>query len=420
MNNLIKNIGIYTFSNVLNASIPFVLLPILTNHLSTSDYGILTNYNALINLLIPFIGVNLMSSLQIIYVKRKDDIGSYITSGLFINLVLALILSYIIYLFRNDISIYTGIPIKFIYLTAIYATYNNIVEVLLALWRMEDKAMNYGFFRISRTLLEFSIAVILIIVYDFHFEGSIHAISISYGIGALVAIIFMLQKKILIFSIKSKHIKHLFSYGLPLIPHVLSSVAIMYTDKLMLSALINVEANGIFSVGFMVGQVIGLIQNSFNQAWVPWVFNVLKKNESHGKQKIVRYTYFYFIGIVVLTLLLWLCAPIIYSMIGKSFYSGISLVFWIALGFAFNGMYKMVSVYFFYLEKTNQLAIISFVSAIINVGMNFWLIPVYSITGAAISTMTAMFLQFILTWIWSTKHIKMPWLGKNSLSKMND
>ena len=83
MNHLVKNIGIYTLSNVLNASIPFALLPILTNYLSVSDYGIITNYNALINLLIPFVGVNLMSSLQIVFVKRKEDIGSYIFAGRF-------------------------------------------------------------------------------------------------------------------------------------------------------------------------------------------------------------------------------------------------------------------------------------------------------------------------------------------------
>ena len=222
----------------------------------------------------------------------------------------------------------------------------------------------------------------------------------------------MFRKGLIHLSVRFDHIKHLLLFGLPLIPHVLSSVAIMYTDKLMLSAMINIEANGIFSVGFMVGQVIGLIQNSFNQAWVPWVFNVLKKNDEKDKSKIVKYTYYYFLGILLLTLVLWVFTPLIYSIIGKAFASSITLVFWISLGFAFNGMYKMVSVYFFYLEKTKQLAIISFTSAIINVLLNLWLIPMYGILGAALSTMTAMFTQFLFTWIWSSYYIKMPWFKR--------
>ena len=353
-----------------------------------------------------------MSSLQIVFVKRKEDIGSYITSGLFMNLTIALVVSVLLFIFRESLFSITGIPIQFIYLTAIYASYNNVVEVMLSYWRMEDKAINYGLFRIARTLTELSLAVILITAYDFQFEGSIHAISISYGLGALVALIIMFRKGLIHLSIRFDHIKHLLLFGLPLIPHVLSSVAIMYTDKLMLSAMINIEANGIFSVGFMVGQVIGLIQNSFNQAWVPWVFNVLKKNDEKDKSKIVKYTYYYFVGILLLTLVLWVFTPLIYSIIGKAFASSITLVFWISLGFAFNGMYKMVSVYFFYLEKTKQLAIISFTSAIINVLLNLWLIPIYGILGAALSTMTAMFTQFLFTWIWSSYYIKMPWFKR--------
>ncbi len=409
LNGFVKNIGIYTFSNVLNAAIPFLLLPVLTRHLSPADYGILTNYNAIINLLIPFIGLNLMSSLQIIYVKKKEEIGSYISSGILMTICMTLVFTGLILIFKNPLAKVTGIPVHFVYLTALYAAYNNIVEVLLAFWRMEDKAMHYGIFRVGRTIVELSIALVLIIYYQFHFEGSILAISYSYGIGALLALLLLFQRKMLVFDWKKEHIRHLLSYGIPLIPHVLSGVAIMYTDKLMLSAMKNVEANGIFSVGFMVGQVIGMLQNSFNQAWVPWVYRILKSEDEKGKQKIVRYTYLYIIGILVLVVLLWGITPLIYTVIGKDFSSGMSLVFWIALGFAFNGMYKMVSVYFFYLEKTKQLAALSFFVAFVNVGLNWFLIPHFGFTGAALSTMTAMFLQFVMTWVWSVKYIQMPW-----------
>lgn len=409
LNGFVKNIGIYTLSNVLNAAIPFLLLPVLTRHLSPADYGILTNYNALINLLIPFIGINLMSSLQIIYVKKKQEVGSYISNGILVTVLMTLFFTGLSLLFRNQLSHATGIPVYFIYLTALYAAYNNIVEVLLALWRMEDKAIHYGIFRVGRTIVELSIALVLIIQYNYHFEGSILAISYSYGIGALLALLFLFRQKLLVFQVNRAHIQHLFAYGLPLIPHVLSGVAIMYTDKLMLSAMKNVEANGIFSVGFMVGQVIGMLQNSFNQAWVPWVYRILKSEDENGKRKIVRYTYWYILGILGFVFLLWLATPLIYKVIGKDFSSGMSLVLWIALGFAFNGMYKMVSVYFFYLEKTKQLAVLSFFVAFVNIGLNWFLIPELGYTGAALSTMTAMFLQFVLTWVWSVKYIQMPW-----------
>jgi len=190
---------------------------------------------------------------------------------------------------------------------------------------------------------------------------------------------------------------------------VLGSVMIGYTDKLVITQYMGLSENGIYSVGFMVGQVIGLLQTSFNQAWVPYVFNGLKSGEEQVKVRIVRWTYIYMIAILAITLFFYLCTPLVFMFLGKGFQGGMELVLWIALGFAFNGMYKMVGVYFFYREKTNFIAVISILTAVINYFFVVWMVPRYGYTGAAIATMSAFFIQFLCTWIWSTRVEKMPW-----------
>jgi O-antigen/teichoic acid export membrane protein len=163
----------------------------------------------------------------------------------------------------------------------------------------------------------------------------------------------------------------------------------------------------------MIGQAIGLLQTSFNQAWVPWVFQKLKGGEERDKKRMVKITYFYFAGILLFVFLLWLVLPFIYKyFIGVKFGEGMQLVLWVALGFAFNGMYKMVSVYIFYLERTMIIAYASFGVAIVNIMLNFALIPHYGLQGAAIATMTAMGLQFIVVWLISARLMDMPWFWK--------
>ncbi|MBU2018186.1 MAG: oligosaccharide flippase family protein, partial [Bacteroidetes bacterium] len=346
-----RSLGIYSLSNVLNSAIPFLLLPILTAYLAPSDYGVLSNYNSLISLLIPFVSLNLMASLQVIYVKKHEELASYISSGILTMLVLTLAFSLLLFLFAEKLEDLIGVPTHFIYFTAIYATYQNLIEVLLSIWRMEDKAMKYGLFRVVRTAVELSLAIIFVVGLGWSFEGSIYALIYSYGFGALVTIFILFKRGLLIAHIQKQHIRHLITYGAPLIPHVLGGVIVVYSDKLVLTAYHGLAANGIYSVGFMVGQVIGLFQNSFNQAWVPWVFQKLKTNTQQDRESIVYWTYLYFVGIVLLTVAFYFCTPLIFQFLGKSYASGLELVFWIALGFAFNGMYKMVSVYFFYHEK---------------------------------------------------------------------
>jgi O-antigen/teichoic acid export membrane protein len=406
---LVRSLGIYTISNVINASIPFLLLPLLTNYLSTEDFGILTNFKLLIELLIPFISLNMMTSLQVVYVNRHKELGSYISSGMIAMVVLTALFSVLAALFSEKIVEGTGVPPSFVVMASVYALYQNVVEVLLSVWRMEDKAISFGVFRIARTVIELALALILILGFGLSFEGSIYALSYSYGLGTVVAIFFLVRSRFLPLSFEWRHVRHIFNYGAPLIPHVLGSVMIGYTDKLVITQYMGLSENGIYSVGFMVGQVIGLLQTSFNQAWVPYVFNGLKSGEEQVKVRIVRWTYIYMIAILAITLFFYLCTPLVFMFLGKGFQGGMELVLWIALGFAFNGMYKMVGVYFFYREKTNFIAVISILTAVINYFFVVWMVPHYGYTGAAIATMSAFFIQFLCTWIWSTRVEKMPW-----------
>jgi len=152
------------------------------------------------------------------------------------------------------------------------------------------------------------------------------------------------------------------------------------------------------------------LQNSFNQAWVPWVFQKLKNGDQADKVKMVKLTYVYIVAILVAVVLLWLVLPWIYMLFGKDFQQGREMVLWVALGFAFNGMYKMVSVYIFYLEKTGLIALNTVLAALLNVTLSFSLIPAYGAMGAAYAQLISMFVLFVGTWLISARLMNMPWI----------
>lgn len=405
--------SIYMLSNMINAAIPFLLLPILTNFLSTSDYGILSNFNAIVNFLIPIVGINVMSSLQVQFIKKEIDFKNYISTILRFNLILAISLSFFVFIFTSQIERITHIPFEFIYFLGSYAFFNVLIEVLLAIWRMEEKAIFFGLFRIARTLIEVLLVIYFVVFLSLGIEGTLFGMSIAYFFGACATILILLKKKLLIGKFDWNYLKHALSYGVPLIPHALSGTAIMYADKLIITYYHGLEQNGIYSVGFMIGQLIGLIQNSFNQAWVPWVFKKLKTGSEDDKISLVKMTYIYFILILAAVFLLWLLIPFVYSFLGKTFNSGMELTLFIAIGFAFNGMYKMVSVYLFYLEKTKIIAAISLSVACLNIGLAFVLIKHNGILGAAYANVISMFILFLGSWLISSKMFKMPWRLQN-------
>jgi len=190
----------------------------------------------------------------------------------------------------------------------------------------------------------------------------------------------------------------------------LGAVIITYSDRVFIANYIGLESAGMYSVGYQVGMIVYVIQNSFNQAWVPWFFERLKNDDKTEKIKIVRFTYLYFILILLFALVISYLAPFIYRIfISNDYIKGIEIVIWITVGFAFNGMYKMVGNYIFFIKKTYIISIVTIFTAVINIGLNYYMVNTWGAVGVAQATAISFLLQFLLVWIISAKMYKMPW-----------
>ena len=271
------------------------------------------------------------------------------------------------------------------------------------------KAMLYGLFKISLTFTDMIISLILIVGIGYTASGRIFAQLVSVFTFSLLAINFLLKKWIK-FSINKEYISNALKFGIPLIPHALSGTIISMTDRLFITNMVGISETGIYTVGYQIGMVINLLATSFNNAYVPWLYERLKSNVKNTKIKIVKFTYLYFIVIFLVALVLGIIAPFFLSVfIGNSFAESSSYVIWIALGYAFQGMYFMVVNYIFYEQKNSLLAVITFLVAIINILLNYFFIKSHGAIGAAQATTVVFLIKFILVWILSAKVHKMPW-----------
>lgn len=408
---LLFSIGTYTLVNVINQAIPFLLLPLLTHYLTTKDYGILTNLQSMLTLIVPLIGINLPSAITRQYVKPEVNLKNYLVSSLraiFVSFVLITLASSV---FAEFLSEKTYIPVEIIYFLSFYALFDTLIESLLSLLRMEDKPTYYGALRIARTLLDIGLSLSLILVYKYDWFGRFLGIYTACIFLGIYALIYFYKKEFF----KGKYTKtdrsHFLKFGLTLIPHSMSGVVIMYSDKIIITEMIGIEENGIYSVAFTIGMVISLIQNSFNQAWVPWLFKKLQKGVFEDKRKLVKITYLYMVGILGLVLILWLLAPIVYMFLGKDFSGGLSFVAIIGLGFAFNGMYKMMVNYIFFAEKNHIISFIAIFITALNIVLNIIFIKAFGLIGSAYATTLTFFCQFLIAWFLSNRIYPMPWFN---------
>jgi O-antigen/teichoic acid export membrane protein len=179
--------------------------------------------------------------------------------------------------------------------------------------------------------------------------------------------------------------------------------------------MVGIAETGVYTVGYQVANIMNIIVMSFNKAYIPWLFGKLKKNNFMDKIRIVKFTYVYFFAVIVLAVSFSLFASwVLKFIVGKNFVNAGAYIIWIALGFAFSGMYYMVTNYILLAEKTHVLAGVTFLAGTINIPLTYVLIKANGTSGAAQATTITFFIHFILTWFLSAKVYKMPWALKQN------
>lgn len=401
-NRLIKNIGVYTLLNLLNSLIPFLLLPILTKYLSTYDYGVVDMFINLNFILLPLLGLNIGSSVIRFYFLDNIDFNKTIHVIISYILLFGVISIIIIFIFQIlDFDFFKGnVPKGILLSSAIYVVFSQLVEVLLSTWRAEEKAYSYGFFRIVKTALDLGLSLYCIMILKLGWEGRVYPIlfvSIFLGITSLIII----KKKFkLNIDFDSKTIKVILIYALPLIFHSLGGYLISFSDRFLILYFLDTESVGVYSVAYQIGMIMSFINNSFNQAYLPFLFSKLKDVNIKTLEKLKKINSYYFLFMLVLSFLIYLLVPVIYkTLIDKDFHVSSDVVLWVLLGYAFNGMYKIIGNFLFYYQKTKSIAYITVFSALVNVAFCLILIPRFGILGASISTAIAFAIMFLLVYV---------------------
>lgn len=416
--NLFKSSSVYTIAGFLNSALPLLLLPFLTDKLSPADYGIVAMFQLIISFLYPFVGLNLEAAIAREYFDLdKNSLSKYIGNCILLSIASISIIFSIIYLGNEYVEKIFSVPNRLIYSALIVCFFQFIIAISLSIFQISQKPYPYVYLQLSQTFINAILTLFFIYYLKETWNGRINAQIFTFSLFALISFLYLKIRIKLIFHLSKKNIKKAITFGLPLVPHALGAILFTAIDRIFLTKLFGLEQTGNFSIAFQLGAVISLLTNSFNNAFVPWLYNNLNKNSNEINLKIVKNTYYYFILIFMLAFILTLTFPFIVKIFVNKKYSNINFYsFFIIIGFVFQGMYFMVTNYITYAKKTYIQAIITFFVALLKIPITYFSLKQLGPIGASISFGLTYFIFFIITWIYSTYVFPMPW---NIFKKIN-
>lgn len=412
--NLLKTASVYTIGRLINSAIPFLLLPILTRYLNTEEYGQLSMFNATVSFLVPFVGMSVGTAIQRKMVEGNDEESKeYIYNCLLILLTSTVLTAVVVFLFSDLLSKYTTIPKKLLSCVVVTTSGSCLFGAALSFYQIKNKPKIYSVLQNSCTFFNAVLSIILIVFGGMKLSGRIYGITYSTLLFAVVSSLlfyrFISRKGN---KVNKNYIKdEIYNFALPLIPIEIKSTVLTYMDRVFLANMVNVATTGVYSLGNQVSLPLLFIAQSFNLAFVPWLFMNLKENSDEKKRKIVKISYIYF-AVAILVAVVWsLFSKTMISIITDTGYENAHVyVLWLSLGYAFTGMQMMVVNYIYYSKKLNVYATITTIIMVLNLIFNYVLIKEDGPVGAAEATLICNIISFLSTWVISIKIYPMPWL----------
>ncbi len=390
---------IYGLSSIFGRFLSFILTPIYTNYLDTSQYDFVIYSFSIVALLNVVYSFGMESAYFRFYSfdNKEDSRKAFSNSYIFIN---SISLFFTIFLIINSGILGDIIASRELNNTGLLFSLAILMPFIDALTYIP-----YGYLRMSKQAKKFAVTkfIIIFITVAFNFilliplSMQAEGVFIAQIIGSTFAFIYFIPilKENLTFRIDSKLLKQMLKFGIPTIPASISSIILQVADRPILKELTNSDlAITTYQVNYRLGIPMMIFVTIFEYAWKP--FYLSNYTEPDAKNLYARIlTYFTLISSFIFLFFSFFMQYLVQipfiggKLINPKYWEGLHIIPIILLAYFFNGMFTNFSAGFLIEKKTKYLPIAVGLAAIVNVIANFILIPIFGYTGAAWATFIA-------------------------------
>jgi len=385
---LLNHSLVYGLGTVANQALSFLMLPLYTRYLDPSEYGSLALISAVGSVL------GLMSTLGIhsgvirifFLYDEPEDRATVVSSALLFSAAVVPLVGALLYLAAPLLA-----PVVFDFEGGErYFRWATLLYLLMAVNNVSMAALQA--YQRPRPFITCSITGLflsgLTSIYLVAFRGQgLEGVLTGQAVGVAVQLVLTLV--VLSSSIRPtfrrQPLREMLAFCVPLIPTNLAAWLLSLADRYFLKAYDTLATVGLYALGWRFGTVLdALFVRSFTQAWFPYLFSIL--DDPDHPQICARVLEYYTFGggFIVLGMSLF-GGDVIRVMSDSSYWGADGVIYWIALGFLLRGMTYITVAGIQIQRKTHYSAYVYAVGAGANVLLLWWLVPRFSMMGAAVA-----------------------------------
>ena len=389
MNKLFKNTAIYAVGEILPKIISFLLLPVFTRYLSTSEYGIIS-YTSSFMLLFTIVGTLSLNSYALrYYFEQKEEkqrrmlLGTvYMVIGI-MNVIL-IILGFLLFpmiINHYQIQVPWDPYFKLALINNFLVSFSTIP---LVIYRVRQDSAKYVLLSFSYSMLTFLFNVVFVVFLKQGILGYYHStliVSIPFFI-----IYANIIRKYACFNITIEYVKEGLRFSLPLLPGATAFFFLNMVDRIILERNVLLSEIGIYNIAVTLTSAMGIIIQSGYRAVEPELFRYYGKPDYYNFVRKAQTAYFLAIYVGALLLALF-SQEVFIIMTAPSFHEGYNLVPILIIGVVMSGQNHIYGGVLASEKRTKVQGGVSVIGASFSFVFNLLLIPLWGTIAAAFSRM---------------------------------
>lgn len=405
-----KNTMTIAIATIGSKAITFILGPLYSFFLATSEYGEMDLVVTTASLLLPFICFDIYEATFRYSCDKEYDNKKVISTSMLFGIVGIFILIIGSFVFYQN----ANIDKNYIICVILAAAIDSFTTIFVQFARGLNKMKIYAFSGVINAIVLLVSNLIFIVIMKMGLKGWM----ISFIVSKVIVFIFLflilkIYKYVSLKWIDLSYAKQFMKFCLPLLPTATMWWIMNVSDRYMIVAFVNTSATGIYSVSNKFPNVLSSFENVFYQAWQTTAINTSKNDNKDEYYSSVLNGYIQILAIVIAGSIL-VIKPVIEICFAKEYSSAwvcAPILFISVLLHAVNG--NLGSLYSVF-KKTNGAFFSTMLGALTNIILNIIFIPKWGLVGAAMTTMAGYLVTLVYRWFDTKKFVHLNIFTRNN------
>lgn len=436
---LFANTGIYALGEASLALLGALLVPILTAFLLPAEMGLWTLAVSLLTGLTQLLHLGLPGAITRFWFDHEDDVaGRQRFQGTVSAFLLVWSLGVCVILTVAGPSLVERllpeVPFWPYAAMVIWMAFLTVLGVVpKATWTAAERSKSFvGINLLSSAVFVFG-TIGLVTVAHIGALGPFLGRAASLVVIAVPFLVYALRHTKLAFSWAD--LRAALAFSLPLVPHLIAHWVLTMADRYMIvrhyaareaagiapefehlgPEELGLAAAGIYGVAYQFMIVINMVAVSMNRAWVP------QFTRAHGRPEerefIGRSITYFILAIGSMSAAMAVLAPTVVRLLDPKYAFAAEISPILPLAGLFQGLYYVYVAVLFYHKENRLIPVITVISAILNIVLNWLWIPKFGLAGAVWATVFA-YGALLVGVRWAARRHPMPMFERGPLIKL--